>query len=144
MEIAESDKPLFDALPKLVQRTQELLKAAGLTCKISVNDDAWSDPSIELDTTGIGVCISWDSDKVTYGAFTTVYNPGVMYYPDGSGEPPSEDYSELGKASTNPNGPLTEAIKALIEFRLNDLFEHEADEEEAKYWAEMERVDFNP
>lgn len=144
------DQPLFDALPVLVKRAEELLLAAGLQSKcvvgdaglkteIRVDDNPWSDPSIEFDATGIGVSITWDDVSslsgsrkvVTYCAYATVFHPGVMYYPDGSGEPPSEDLIDLGKASTNPDGPLTEAFKALVEHRLNELFEYEADEQYA-------------
>jgi len=61
----------------------------------------------------------------------------VMYYPDGSGEPPSEDYVELGEEDERPDKPLTEALKALVEQRINELLDHEADEAEAASWLEL-------
>lgn len=154
------DQPLFDALPKLVKRAEELLLAAGLQSKcvvgdagvktdITVNDDSWSDPSIEFDNTGIGVCIAWGEQKtivgerqvITYGAYATTFHPGVMYYPDGSGEPPSEDYVPLGEESQRPDDALTEALKALVAHRLYELFEHESDLAEERFLAEMEALD---
>lgn len=139
------DQPLFDALTTLVSRAHQFLRELGLQHNVRVDDNAWTDPSIEFDGTGIGVMISWGEREtingskpvVKYGAYGTVYHPGVMYYPDGSGEPPSEDYVELGDEDERPDKPLTEALKALVEQRINELLDHEADEAEAASWLEL-------
>ena len=151
-KIDPENQPLFDALPNLVDRAHKFLQELGWSFNIRVDDDPWSDPLIEFDATGIGVSIFWDEREtingkkpvVKFGAYATVYDPGVLYYPDGSGQPPSEDMVELGEANERPDQPLTEALKAIVEQRIIQLQEHEADEAEAKFWEEedLERVDW--
>jgi len=55
-------------------------------------------------------------DTILWDVWTYDYNPGVSYYPDGSGEPPSTDERELGTDKT-----LQEAIKLILDdmFRIN-------------------------
>jgi hypothetical protein len=148
-KIAQEDQPLFDALPSLVSRAHKLMSELGWQFNVRIDDDAWSDPLIEFDETGIGVTIFWGEREtingkkpvVKFGAYATTYDPGVRYYPDGSGQPPSEDLVDLGEADERPDGPLTEALKAIVEQRIMHLQEHEADEAEARYWAEAEALD---
>jgi hypothetical protein len=136
------DQPLSDALPGLVQRAQELLEAGiGHKYQINTSDDSGCDPTIEFGETGIGVSIFWEAEKTSgvsqsvihYGAYSTAYHPGVRYYPDGSGEPPSADLHELGESSAHPDGALTEALKAVVAHRISELQEWEADREDAAF-----------
>jgi hypothetical protein len=134
------------AFPGLVARVKQLIAESGLT--IEVKEDC-SCPSVELGDSGIGVSISseameWlknekDTQRVvTYQAYATTYDPGVRYYPDGSGEPPGTDYVELGEESRHSDKPIVEAIKAYVEWQIYNLLDHEADEAMAREAAEAE------
>jgi len=143
---------LTKAFPGLVARVKQLVAEAGLTVEVKEDcpDPTYYDPRIELGDSGIGVSLAetarvWLKNEkdgtqlvVTYQAFATTYDPGVMYHSDGSGTPPSEDYVELGEESSNADQPIVEAIKAYVESRLNQLFDHEADVAMEREMAEAE------
>jgi len=134
---------LFDALPKLVERAKQFLEALKLEVSIDIHDEEYCDPAVEFNNEGVGISITSEEGVIKYGAYTTEFNPGVRYYPDGSGEPPSEDYVELGKDSDTPDEPLIEAFKAIVERRIRQLQEYEADEEEAACWLRNVRKMFD-
>lgn len=131
-----NDQPLHDALPSLVIRASRFLEVLGLKHKVNANNDKHTDPNIEFDGTGIGVSIFWGEQptitgtkpRVEYGVFTTSYDPGVRYYPDGSGEPPSWDVEEYGESSFNQDDVLIQAIQVLVKNELELFTEAEADE----------------
>jgi len=83
-----------------------LKDVTALTLKTKIEDDGYSDPMLYVGETASAcycnlVCSISPSiaDERGYVLGHMVYNPGVRYYPDGSGEPPSEDFVEDGDTS---------------------------------------------
>lgn len=113
-------------IEELKTRASVLLAASGLgKTEITVCDEDYCTKGIELDHTGIGVMC----EDGEYWAYRTDFHPGVYYYPDGSGEPPSEDIVDIGKRSKDPSQPLVEAIKAMVGYHLDDFLVAEAEKE---------------
>ena len=118
----------------LTERANQFLMELGLDKKFSVVEKF---DCIEFHITshgrtlnsGFGVSAFMDSGKIQYGAFKTVYDSGVMYYPDGSGQPPSEEVDYLTeKPSPIPEPEIIVAIQALIAAELDDILHGEAEE----------------
>lgn len=66
-----------------------------------------------------------------------VYDPGVRYYPDGSGEPPSEELVE-GELYENFEYATIAVLNKLITERINDGFQAEAEIEMEKLAEQLE------
>ena len=146
-----SQEQLKEAAVKLKARAERLVKAAGLDVTVTLQEMDCTDPFIELGDTG--VCVGVFSgyvpqqkslgkkkapEQVMYGAYYTVIIPGRRYYPDGSGEPDDVDVVEVGQDSNNPDQPIIEALKTHVQFCIEALREHEADEAEAEFYREMQ------
>lgn len=82
-------------------------------------------------------CLDTDRKWTTVGyqVVRFTYDPGVMYFPDGSGEPPSEDCDNVGEAHNRFEDALKAAIALHIESEVDDYltarseveFEEDAD-----------------
>lgn len=148
----ENDKPLWDSLPSLVTRSQQFLDNLFGSGKYkALGDDKYTgcDPKIEIDGYGIGVSIMWGEQPtiigmkpcIEYGAYESVYVPGVRYYPDGSGHPDECDVRELGEATPYKDEAILEMLKGLVQYEYNAFKEHEADEAEAAWLDDAEQYD---
>ncbi len=87
------------------------------------------DPSIDIE--GISIYtndVPPPADQpVVYQIAKCVRVPGRMYYPDGSGEPDSDELKEAGEPYSSFDKAVIEACKLLVEARLNDFLEDEAE-----------------
>ena len=137
-----TNEELFERAKQLVQ---ELCgKEHGY--EVTLINDAYSDPSIEID----GMFgIYWNEEmelpipsiagprgtRPGYQLYSVDYDPGVRYYPDGSGEPPSADVVDIGEPQADFDTQVLEALKLAMEKRLYDFQEME---NEQRYAEELE------
>lgn len=92
---------------------------------LELQDDKYSDPAIIIDNCA---AVSWDVDDKKFQVFEIVSYPGVYYYPDGSGEPPSEDWNEVGEISDDFDDRVLTALNVVMLNRLRDLQTAEGEE----------------
>lgn len=107
--------------------------------------DRYGDAELEIEH-----CISiyWNDDtripvdNILVPGFqisATVYNPGVWRYRDGSGEPPSVDYEDIGKPYANLEDALIEAFKLVVDIQLKDFLVGEYEAKVAQETEELEK-----
>jgi hypothetical protein len=79
-----------------------------------------------------------------YQLQVATYDPGVRYYKDGSGQPPSEDIEDVGEPIGNAYIAVQRALDMIWKQRLDGLMESvsmaEQEEDEKALWAEEERL----
>lgn len=85
------------------------------------------DPSIDIE--GISIYTSDDMPDL-YQVAKSVRVPGRMYYPDGSGQPDSDELVDIGQPHKGFDNAFIEACKLLVEARLHGFLDAEADVEE--------------
>lgn len=114
LKALDKEKPMSKDVP-----TQEQLEAAvlkqfetqtgGKKAWLIQQTNPFQDghPSISLEE---GVDVSWQEDEDCWVVDVGTYDPGVRYYPDGSGQPPSWDYNTV---LTTPS--LEEAAQRAVE-----------------------------
>lgn len=89
---------------KLDELAGDLAKKA----KITTEENGYGPgPCAEIDG---GVSIAWQADESCWVVDKITYDPGVRYYKDGSGQPPSWDY-----ATVLTTTDLDEAIQSAVE-----------------------------
>jgi hypothetical protein len=69
-----------------------------------------------------------------------VYDPGVRYYPDGSGEPPSEDCESVGASDPGIGHVLAKACAQHIENEVWDCLQARDEAEMAEEMQEVEQM----
>lgn len=83
--------------------------------------------------------ISIQNEKVLYYPQKVMHNPGVRYYKDGSGEPPSEDFIDLLPDGTdNLDYAIHTLLNYIIDIEFKELQMREAEEREFERFKEEE------
>jgi hypothetical protein len=93
------------------------------------------DPSIDIE--GISIYTSDDMSGL-YQVAKCVRVPGRMYYPDGSGQPDSDELIDVGEPHKGFDNAVIEACKLLVEARLYDFLMEEGEEAYRAFEADTE------
>jgi hypothetical protein len=93
------------------------------------------DPSIDIE--GISIYTSDDMFGL-YQVAKCVRVPGRMYYPDGSGQPDSDELIDVGEPHKGFDNAVIEACKLLVEARLYDFLMEEGEEAYRAFEADTE------
>lgn len=105
---------------------------------MSVEQEDSTETILMPDREPITLLIFLDNEKITYYPQKVIHHSGVRYYPDGSGEPPSDDFIDLKPEGTES---LDEAVKILMQFlselKISESFEAEIME---SIFKDMERA----
>lgn len=150
------DEEAVQALPKLEERTAQLLKAAGIEdTKVISDHSELSEPFIEFDGTGIGIYvthydraailniaakISGTTRELGYQVYSTSYDPGVMYHPDGSGTPPSTDIEDADDITEHLDDAIVSAIVIMVRERISQHIDREMEkavEDEEEHYERL-------
>ena len=127
-------KTLDEVTREFMSSFQEVCKRLGLnhTCKVEDVDPDYVYVSIN---DGEHTVIMSGDNPIKYEIGHSVIDYGVRYYPDGSGEPPSEEIVDDAECYN-----LNEAIKTILllnlEFHIDDVFMNIGEEEMEKQWQE--------
>lgn len=111
-------------------RAKEMLYDAGITKRVEILHEcnADEDPYLSI---GDFMLTPLDAENVPtddpakvsrWGISVATYNPGVRYYPDGSGEPPSADVTDLENVPT-----LDKAIRKVIHWLIDQWLDQARD-----------------
>lgn len=120
---------------ELAARARVLLAAAGLSTEVKERQEKFCDSYIEFGDTGIGVSVSMETPKALvelpqlpyYTPFISYQDPGVWRYPDGSGEPPSEEVADLDVPQLNADFAIAKAVEVLVRLLIQRHLDLEAD-----------------
>jgi len=66
--------------------------------------------------------------EIQYQLQVILHDPGVRYYKDGSGQPPSDDIVDKGEPVANPFRAANEALSLLLSQRIDSFLEGLAEE----------------
>ena len=96
-----TDERQLELLNQLSEEVKIVIQRMGLAdvWKLKLENDSGCDPMLTIEDSGICVIAYLDTknlkgQKEWFCLGHVVYYPGVRYYKDGSGEPPSEDFVE--------------------------------------------------
>ena len=125
MDLEEVRQVTFD----VSKRIEQIMVGTGLDIVTSCNCDEYTTPTVELDCVAIGIAIEIeDGEPLKYWAYRENIDPGVRYYPDGSGDTPSSDLIPLGDTHENMDEAIVEAVKAAVEAMIREFFDREREE----------------
>ena len=110
-------------------------------------DSACGEPCLTLDGYVYVTEIETERDTiggkvpaVDFEVGVIVHNPGVHYYPDGSGEPPSDDPEPVGEPVQRACDAAKQAICLWFESQVESALESLADDDMARVEAEEESL----
>ena len=113
-------------LLNIVKSEAELIiQRMGLTVNhfdLTLDEGEHFDPTLDFD--GSDITVYCYNDKAGHECFSVArmtYYPGVRYYPDGSGEPPSEDLDDI-KEFVCMQHDITSTAFAVAAFALENAF----------------------
>jgi len=101
--------------------------------------DKYSDPMLTIGGVAAVICcgirvpsiLDDASEVMGFVVGKNIYNPGVYRYPDGSGEPPSEDFSEE-YSTRSPREAAVHLLKTIFDVELSMAAESIGEEEMAR------------
>jgi len=86
----------------------------------------------------LGILVGNLASKVTaYVLERIVYDPGVRYYKDGSGQPPTEDYVPVATFASAANA-CRKIMQMVLEQRLDNAMTADGENEEYYFYKELD------
>ena len=105
-------------------------------------DDEYSDAMLTIDGISSIICcgitqkaITGDSEVLGFVCGKIIYDPGVHRYPDGSGEPPSEDFVEE-YSTRSPREAAVYLLKTIFDIELSQVAQSLDEDEMVKQMGE--------
>jgi len=143
MVVSQTHPNIAEALKKAEEMARSYLNDVGLDVEVKIEDDGYSDPLLNLE----GVCLfpqveqedilsirtgphcdpghMKSPERIRWYVQVIVHDPGVRYYPDGSGQPPSDDIADIDNY-WDLSRALIKAIGLIVEDRLSNAAENYA------------------
>ena len=121
MKLKDEDKT------KMFEEVSDAIKKAWLRVfkeDVNTTRDSFDDEIVVcVSKTDVFIAIDYSEDKVLYHPGYMQHYPGVRYYPDGSGEPPSEEPEYLIDGGILLlSKAIEETICKQVEMELDDLW----------------------
>jgi hypothetical protein len=151
----ESDGMIIDAWPEEIQiaagmtsnpameymmkeRADELIKALSphSLWAVSITGGVFNHCDFSIDIEGVTIYTNEDI-LGQYQVAKCVRIPGRMYYRDGSGDPDSDELVDVGEPHKSLDNAIIEACKLLVEARLHDFLEAEAEVKAEEEWKDL-------